>query len=585
MQLVSKSSWLSKFIAIAISIAMVLSFSSVGTALAANDDNQGDTSNTATITINNAVKGTKYLVYKLFDATVSDDNKSIAYQTTEDFGIPADLKDFFSATADENGDIPTGSIVSVAIKAFKDTDSATSTDYSQYPLPEASEELVTALKTWVESLTEDDAVKTVTPQSTGSEEITDLSYGYYVVVSVDSNDDVKSVSHIAVTSIKPYGAVEIKDVATEPGSNVKKTVNNKNVSVGDKVTFTVSFTASNYYESDDNGLEEITKYTITDTLPSSLSSDTVKNVVVSYTPYSDDDEYEGYVTGVEFNISHDDNNNDVLNISIPWDKSKPSPTTVSVSYDINVNSTVLKNSDEQNTNSATVSWNTDSAEGTGGTASETIKTSAIAIQKVNENGKPLKGATFSVKGLTVEDTTESGVYTVASYDSNSGTYSKALSCNENGVLVILGIEPSGDTTSADGTTITSTNTLTVQEEQAPNGYNKMVGTEDIEVWALRSDAPSAASEDSESSKITAFKDLTTYAAALNIETTSEMKDGETVYKSEEHNYNIHVLTVKNSKGTILPSTGGMGTTILYVIGGLLIVCAGGALYIRRRNQA
>jgi len=41
--------------------------------------------------------------------------------------------------------------------------------------------------------------------------------------------------------------------------------------------------------------------------------------------------------------------------------------------------------------------------------------------------------------------------------------------------------------------------------------------------------------------------------------------------------------VVNEKGSILPSTGGMGTTLLYVLGGLLIVGAGTALVMKRRR--
>lgn len=41
-------------------------------------------------------------------------------------------------------------------------------------------------------------------------------------------------------------------------------------------------------------------------------------------------------------------------------------------------------------------------------------------------------------------------------------------------------------------------------------------------------------------------------------------------------------TVKNYKGTTLPTTGGMGTTVLYIIGGVMICGAGIVLVVRRR---
>ena len=45
------------------------------------------------------------------------------------------------------------------------------------------------------------------------------------------------------------------------------------------------------------------------------------------------------------------------------------------------------------------------------------------------------------------------------------------------------------------------------------------------------------------------------------------------------------LTVTNNQGTTLPETGGMGTTLFYVIGGLLVAGAGILLVVRLRMRA
>ena len=42
--------------------------------------------------------------------------------------------------------------------------------------------------------------------------------------------------------------------------------------------------------------------------------------------------------------------------------------------------------------------------------------------------------------------------------------------------------------------------------------------------------------------------------------------------------------IQNNQGSTLPSTGGMGTTIFYVIGGLLVLAAAIILISRRRVQ-
>ena len=42
------------------------------------------------------------------------------------------------------------------------------------------------------------------------------------------------------------------------------------------------------------------------------------------------------------------------------------------------------------------------------------------------------------------------------------------------------------------------------------------------------------------------------------------------------------ITVTNNKGSTLPSTGGMGTTILYIVGAVLVIGAGVVLFTKRR---
>ena len=43
--------------------------------------------------------------------------------------------------------------------------------------------------------------------------------------------------------------------------------------------------------------------------------------------------------------------------------------------------------------------------------------------------------------------------------------------------------------------------------------------------------------------------------------------------------------VPNNKGTLLPSTGGIGTTIFYVVGGILVAGAGILLVTKKRMNA
>jgi LPXTG-motif cell wall-anchored protein len=72
------------------------------------------------------------------------------------------------------------------------------------------------------------------------------------------------------------------------------------------------------------------------------------------------------------------------------------------------------------------------------------------------------------------------------------------------------------------------------------------------------------------------------------------------YKTDEDSYNTATPAVDgeetsvpvyqykhitNKQGTELPSTGGIGTTIFYVMGSILVICAGVVLVTRRRMSA
>lgn len=54
------------------------------------------------------------------------------------------------------------------------------------------------------------------------------------------------------------------------------------------------------------------------------------------------------------------------------------------------------------------------------------------------------------------------------------------------------------------------------------------------------------------------------------------------YTIEQDDVQTSAVNVLNESGTVLPSTGGMGTTLFYTIGGVLVVCAGVLLVTKKR---
>lgn len=64
------------------------------------------------------------------------------------------------------------------------------------------------------------------------------------------------------------------------------------------------------------------------------------------------------------------------------------------------------------------------------------------------------------------------------------------------------------------------------------------------------------------------------------------QDGKVLYKlTNSPDAAKNTITVENFAGSKLPGTGGMGTTVLYIVGGALVVGAGITLVVRRRMSA
>ncbi|MDY3225788.1 MAG: SpaA isopeptide-forming pilin-related protein, partial [Candidatus Faecousia sp.] len=185
---------------------------------------------------------------------------------------------------------------------------------------------------------------------------------------------------------------------------------------------------------------------------------------------------------------------------------------------------------------------------------EIIYTYAAALKKVDETGAPLAGAKFAANGLTV--TGSKGNYTVTAYDSTSTTPGTEMETDDNGHLVIKGLP--------------SDVTLTVTETVAPAGYNKLKDSLSLK--------PSKISET-----------VTVTSTTVYYDADGKVSQTETQYSKTTIEYNEKLKTaayaVENRKGTELPSTGGVGTTIFYVVGGTLVLAAVVLLVTRKRMKS
>ena len=110
-------------------------------------------------------------------------------------------------------------------------------------------------------------------------------------------------------------------------------------------------------------------------------------------------------------------------------------------------------------------------------------------------------------------------------------------------------------------------TYFLREIQAPNGYNLLEEDVKLVITAETSNVQNWAGEPDQA------------LTALNI----SVNDG--VAQDGVLDTGIVNVTVRNNQGATLPETGGMGTTLFYIIGGLLVVGAGILLVVRIRMKA
>ena len=220
-------------------------------------------------------------------------------------------------------------------------------------------------------------------------------------------------------------------------------------------------------------------------------------------------------------------------------------------------------------------------------------TTGIAVQKVDENGHPLPGATFKITGtkldrvatfattFTVDNTSgtyyklKDGTYTTTPadstteslYESTTVKYKKTegttfAEASNSGTTMTL--EKTTDSTGYVSFEGLAAGTYTITEEAAPSGYKKS-----DKVYELVIDSTPT---------LTSPGWTISYgngaSAGLTIDTNNVNTDGPILYTFE----------VENVKGHDLPVTGGIGTTVYYT-GGSVLLLAGVTLLIAKKRNA
>lgn len=354
--------------------------------------------------------------------------------------------------------------------------------------------------------------------STGSVEFTGLDFGYYMVYS-------SLGSLVSLNTTTPDAEVNEKNDVPDITKKVEEDGDGSNTSWGEDNDAEIGQIIN--YRSDVTIQPNGRDYKVTDIMTEGLTfqgtgDDVFKVNVLTKTG-------EAALTKESDYSVEEKTNGFVLNFSNTYIDTVTEATTVRISYQAKLNEKAKINT-ETNDNEIYLEYGNNSVTEHKYTHTKTYPVKIKKYDSADNTKKPLAGAEFTLQDAAGKYLTfsvnKSGQYVVtgkadAAGDNNNTKLTSGADGSTGKEIVIIGLD---------------SDTYTLTETKAPATYNAL--TDPIEVIVSK--------------------------------------------KSTLADNAITLVEVPNSKGTLLPSTGGIGTTIFYVIGGLLIV-AGAAYFIVRRK--
>lgn len=557
-----------KILAILMAVAMVAAFGV--TAYAAGEN--------LTITVDNATVGKDYTAYKLFDAAV-DANGNVTYSVPVGTSFTADGID---GTQWFNVNDSTGAVTP-------------KTDFNEDDLKGAD------FQKWAKAFGQSMGTQTA---GTTKVEFMRLDAGYYFVTS--------SLGSL-VTVTTATGNASIKDKNQKPDwppVDGGKKVNNASVNTAEldkSLDFTITIDATNY-----DGEEKVFKYEITDTVDPGMTYLSVPTITVDgANPAASTYSVKFYdatnaevtdrtkATSFKIVINWTDDGTAAGNSTSAGNSIYANPAKLVVSYQAKLDSAKVSNINDVDPNKNVASfkyWSAvpggvDPVDPKGESAeskSESYLTS-ITISKVDldNSNKPLAGAEFTLTGNGSSVTVVSG--TRFNLDNTNGTYWKL----KDGTYTTT--DPNTTGVNQDAYELPLTN------KYVKETYTEVVGGTGTTATAMKGTVAADTGELTFTGLVPGTYKLEEtgvpagYSKAKNVEFTLSFNAGTKKWSVTPSTSGVNVtdgangggsldVTIGNSKSIVMPSTGGIGTTIFYVLGSVLLLGAAVLLITRKRMK-
>lgn len=530
-----------KMMALAIAMVMVLA---MGTSVFADDEVTGS----ITVTDQKIAAGqtsTTFEAYRIFDLAANADYTALAYTINSDWtgfftgtgAGAAYIVDTNDSTAN-NGEGYTPIVVNGAVKYIALTDSNIAA-FGKAALAYSTSANLTP----------------VGSNTNGS--FTDLPLGYYMVYPKGANINVSPyTSIVSLTTTKPNATVVQK--AEYP--TLEKTDDDNSVEVGQTVTYTLTSKVP-----DTTGYETFT-FEMNDDMTKGLTFGGEGSITVTIgdTAIVHDSTATGYVAAKDFTYTTATSANEggtAFKISIPVMQYQDKiGAAITVTYTATVNDNAVTKIDK---NHATLTYSRNPKNSEDKTTTppdeEKVFSAKIVINKYDatNTAAKLKDAKFVLRCKSVTDTG-------AAAKAEAGKYYKYTAATETTPADVSWVAEEDVNTKVtageyalvsdvkNGATIVTTDS---------NGVAEFAGLENGVYELIEVEAPEG------------YNQIKGVAKEITINGNDESEASLTA-----------TADIENNSGTELPSTGGMGTTIFYVIGGILVLAAAIILISRRKVQ-